>query len=325
MPLRLFVLLSALLLILSPVRTAAADVAYPTSTVRIIVGFQPGGSVDQMARYYAKRFATDLGGTFIVENRPGASGNIGADLVAKAKPDGSTLLVTSVVHSINPSLFKSLPFDPVKDFSAVSPLALAANGVMVNPSLPVTNLRELIAYLKAHPGQVSYAEPGIGTLQNLGFQMFLAMAGVKMIDVPYDGTGPALTAVVGGQVPVLSSGYGSAAPMVKAGKLRCLGVSTAQPSAIAPGVPTMAQASGLKGYSAVAWIGLFAPAGTPASIVEKLNAEVKKIQQDPDVKPYMTAQGLDMQWLSPASFANLVKSDETKYAKVVHDLGIQPE
>jgi tripartite-type tricarboxylate transporter receptor subunit TctC len=309
----------------APAPTNAAGTAYPTNTVRIIVGFQPGGSVDQMGRFFAKRFQETLGGTFIVENRPGASGNIAADLVAKAKPDGSTLLVTSVVHSINPSLFTNLGWDPVKDFSAVSPVALAPNGIMVNPSAPYKNLHDLIAAAKAHPGQISYADSGVGTMMNLGMEMFEKMAGVKLTEVPYPGTGPALTAVVGGQVPVLSSGYGSAEAMVHSGKLRLLAISTSRPSSLAPGAPTVAAAAALKGYEAVSWIGIFAPPNTPRDVVDKLNAAVKKIEEDPQVGTWMATQGLERYWLPAPAFGDVVKADVGKYGKLIHDLDIKPE
>ena len=308
----------------SPAR-AAGPASPGNGTVKILVGFQPGGSVDQMGRYFAKRFQETLGGTFIVENRPGASGNIAADLVAHAKPDGTTLLVTSVVHAINPSLFKNLGWDPVKDFTAVSPVALAPNGIMVNPSSPYKSLHELVVDAKAHPGQISYADSGVGTMMNLGMEMFQKMAGIKLTEVPYPGTGPALNAVVGGQVPILSSGYGSAEAMVHAGKLRVLAISTSKASPLAPGVPTVDQAAGLKNYEAVSWIGIFAPPNTPRDIVDKLNAAVRKIEDDPQVKPWMATQGLDPFWLPAPQFAGVVKSDVGKYGKLVRDMSLTPE
>lgn len=296
---------------------------YPKNTVKLVVGFAPGGSVDLMARTIGQKLQDRLGQPFIVDNKPGSGGNLGANLVAKAKPDGYTLLVTSVVHSINPSLFSSLPFDTVKDFEPVGSIGLAPNGIAVNPKTPFKTLGELVSYAKANPGKLTFASSGGATTMYLGFAMFEAMAGIKLLHVPYNGAGPAILGAVSGQVDVLSSGYGSSAPYAKSGQLRMLGISTAQPSPLAPGVPTIAEAGGVPGYEIVNWIGVFAPAGTPKAIVDKINAAIGDIQKQQEVRDFMTSQGVEPMHLTPAKFTDLVKSDIVKYQKIVKDNGVK--
>jgi tripartite-type tricarboxylate transporter receptor subunit TctC len=315
-------LYAAATLAASSQNAAAAETSYPARPVRILVGFAPGGSVDLMARYYGKKFADAWGQSFIVENRAGAAGNIAAQLVAHAKPDGYTLLVTSVVHSINASLYRSPGYDPVKNFAAIGPVALAPNGIAVTPSSPIQTLADLVAYAKAHPDELSYASAGTGTLMHMGMELFDASAGIKLVHVPFSGTGPAINAVIAGQVPVLSSGYGSAEPYAASAKLRMLAISTAAPSPLAPGVPTAADAAGLPGYEAVSWMGLFAPAGTPPAIVDKLNAEIQQVQQSAGVADWLSSQGLQPVYLPPDKFSDLVAADVVKWGKVVRETGI---
>jgi tripartite-type tricarboxylate transporter receptor subunit TctC len=320
------VVLSAAVAIALAARPAVAGDAYPTRSVRIYVGFAPGGGVDLMARFYAKRFSDAFGQSFVVENRPGAGGNIAAELVAKAKPDGYTLLLTSVVHSINASLYKSIRYDAAKDFTAISAVALAPNGIFVSSSAPIHSLAELVSYAKTHPGELAYASAGIGTLMHMGMELFDRMAGINLVHVPFNGAGPATTAVVGGQVPVLSVGYGSAESFAQAGKLRTLAICTAEPSPLlAPGVPTAAEAAGVPGYEAVSWQGLLGPAGMPAEIVDKLNAEVLRVQKAPDVRQWLATQGIEPYHLSPDAFARLVNTDIEKWGKVIRDLGIRAD
>lgn len=302
-----------------------AQAAYPAPTVRIFVGFAPGGSVDQMARYFAKRLSESLKVPFVVENRPGASGNVAADLVAKAKPDGSTLLMTSVVHSINVSLYPKLPYDAVADFAGISPIGYGPNAIAVNPSFPAKTLRDFIKYAKAHPGQVTYADSGSGTMLNIGMELFDSMAGIKLVHVPYNGTGPAIEAVIGGQVPVVSSGYGSVEQYGKSGQLRILGVATAKRTDLAPGVPTFAEEANLPGFEAPSWIGLLAPAQTPRPIVERLNGEIARIERESTFRSWELSQGLVPFYLSSHDFDVLIKSDVTKWGKVVRSLGLNVE
>jgi tripartite-type tricarboxylate transporter receptor subunit TctC len=305
--------------------SASGEDNYPTRPVRILVGFAPGGGVDLMARFYGKKFGDAWGQSYIVENRPGAGGNIAAELVAKARPDGYTLLLTSVVHSINASLYHSLPYDAVENFAAISPVALAPNAIAVTVSSPIHSLADLVSYAKAHPGELGYASAGTGTLMHMGMELFDERAGIQLVHVPFGGTGPAINAVIGAQVPVLSAGYGSAEPFAKSDKLRMLAISTARPSPLAPDVPTAAAAAGLPGYEAVGWMGLLAPAGTPQAVISKLNAEVSKIQQSGDVVTWLASQGLEPYWLSPDAFSALIKSDIEKWRRVVGETGIKAE
>jgi len=318
-------LLSSAAIVAPPCYLANAEDSYPTKPVRILVGFAPGGSVDLMARFYGKKFADAWGQSFVVENRPGAAGNVAAQIVAQAKPDGYTLLLTSVVHPINASLYPSLPYDPAKNFAAISPVALAPNGIAVASSLAIHSLAELVSYAKAHPGELAYASSGAGTLMHMGMELFKDAAGINLLHVPFGGTGPAINAVVGAHVPVLSSGYGSAQPFAESGKLRMLAISTARPSPLAPGMPTVAEAAGLPGYEAVGWMGLLAPAGTPKAIVDRLNAEVLLVQRSPDVPEWLARQGLEPYYLSPEAFSALIKSDIEKWGRVVRETGIKAD
>lgn len=292
-----------------------------------MVGWAPGGAVDLMGRYYAKAFGEAFRQPFIVENRPGAASNIATDLIAKAGPDGYNLLMTSVVHAINPGLYGKLPFDAVRDFTAITPVALAPNAILVNAAMPVKSLRELIALAKARPGEIAYASSGGGTLQRIGMEMFNAMAGIKLIDVPFSGSGPAITAVIGGQVPVLSSGYGSAMPYLGSGadKLRALAVTTAERTPLAPDLPTVAEAAGLPGYESVSWMGLVGPAGMPPEAVARLNAEVGRMARTADVRDWLAKQGLAPYHLAPAAFAEKIRTDVAGYGKVIRDIGAKPD
>ncbi len=319
--------LATSLALLSAAAGAQQPSAYPVKPVHILVGWAPGGAVDLMGRFFATRFASSLGQSFVVENRAGAASNIATDAVAKAKPDGYVLLMTSVVHSINPSLYGKLPYDPVKDFAAISPVALAPDSIAVHPSLGVESLKDLIALAKARPGQVAFASSGGGTLQHVGMVLFTSMAGIKMLDVPFNGSGPAIVATVSGQVPVLSSGYGSALPYVGNGKdkLRVLGISTAEPSPLAPGIPTIAEAADLPGYEAVAWMGLLAPAGTPAEIVNRLNAEIGRLSKLEEVRDWLAKQGLEPDYSTPAAFSQRIAADMERYGKIVREIGAKPD
>lgn len=298
---------------------------YPAKPVRILVGFAPGGGIDIAARMYAQRLTDSLGQSFVVENRPGAGGNIAAELLAKSPPDGYTLIMVSVTHSINASLYSKLPFDPVKSFAPVTPVVRQADVVAVHPSMPAKTLRQLIDLAKAKPGEVSYAHAGNGTLMHVGMELMLSMAGVKMLAVPYNGAGPSTVATLGGQVPVLSTSLPPALPHARTGRLRILAVTTAQRTPLAPEYPTVEEAAGLKGYESVVWIGLLAPAGTPAAVVNRLNAEVERLQQLREVRDQHASQGSDPYRDTPAAFAELIRSDIAKYGRVIRDIGLKLE
>jgi tripartite-type tricarboxylate transporter receptor subunit TctC len=240
-------------------------------------------------------------------------------------PDGHTLIMVSVTHSINAALYSRLPYDTIKSFTPVSPTALVADVIAVHPSMPVKSLRELVNLAKAKPGDVSYAHAGNGTLMHVGMELFLSMADIKMLAVPYNGAGPSTLAVLGGQVPVLSTSLPPSLPHARAGKLRILAVTTAQRTPLAPEYPTVDEAAGLKGYEAVVWVGLLAPAGTPASIVNRLNAEVERLQQTRELREQLASQSADPYRATSAGFADLIRNDIAKYGKIVKDIGLKVE
>jgi tripartite-type tricarboxylate transporter receptor subunit TctC len=299
--------------------------AYPAKTVRILVGFAPGGGIDVAARFYAQKFSESMGQSFIVDNRPGASGNIAAEVVSKAPPDGYTLIMVSITHSMNPSLFDKLPYDPVKDFAPVSTVALNVDCIAVHPSLPVKALRELIALAKARPGEVAYAHAGKGTMMHVGMELFRSLAGITLLQVPYNGAGPSTIAVLGGQVPVLSTSLGPALPHARAGKLRMLAVTSAQRTPLAPEYPTVAEAANMPGFEAIVWIGLLAPAATPAAVVGKLNGEIERLVKSPEMREQLAKTANEPLHLSPTAFAEVIKSDMVKWSKVVRESNVRSE
>ena len=298
---------------------------YPTRAARIVVGFAPGGGTDVMARFFAQKLSESFGQSFIVENRPGAGSNIGADYVAKSAPDGYTLLMAIQSLTINVSLYNKLTYDAVKDFAPISTVAATPNCFAVHPSLPVKTVRDLIALAKAKPGEIAYASPGSGTPVHLSMELFRSMAGIKLLHIPYNGAGPATTAVLGGQVPLLPNGLPVTLPHARSGKLRMLAVTSPERSQLAPEVPTVAEAAGLKGYEANIWYGLLAPAGTPAPIINKLNAEVERLLQQREVRERLATLGFEPIRNTPAEFAELIKTDIQKWGKVVRESGARAD
>jgi len=306
-------------------QTTGSPTNYPARTVRILVGFAPGGGVDVMARIFAQKFSESLGQSFIVDNRPGATGNIATDQVAKATPDGYTLLMTSTVHAINPSMFSKLPFDPLRDFAPVSAVGSSPDCIAVHPSLPAATLAALVALAKARPDSISYASAGSGTVMHVGMELFRAVANIKLLHIPYNGSGPSTLAVIGGQVPVLSTSLGTALPHARSGKLRMLAVTSAQRSLMAPEYPTAAEAANLPGYEAITWIGLLAPAGTPPAIVNKLNAEIERLSQVKEVREQMANVAFDPYRQSAVAFTELIRNDLGKWGKVVRESGARAD
>ena len=304
---------------------SSAQAPYPAKTVRILVGFAAGGGIDVAARFYAQRFTESMGQTFLVDNRPGASGNIAAELASKAAPDGYTLIMVSITHSMSPSLFDKLPYDPVKDFSPISPVALNVDVIAVHPSMPVKTLKELIALAKSRPGEIAYAHAGKGTMMHVGMELFRSQAGIKLLQVPYNGAGPSTIAVLGGQVPVLSTSLGPALPHARAGKLRMLAVTSAQRTPLAPEYPTVAEAANMPGFEAIVWIGLLAPAATPAAVVGKLNGEIERLVKSPEMREQLAKTANEPLHLSPAAFAEVIKSDMVKWGKVVREANVRSE
>jgi tripartite-type tricarboxylate transporter receptor subunit TctC len=295
--------------------------SWPTKAIRWIVPFAPGGTTDILARTIAEKLTVALGKPVIVENNPGAGGGLGAVQTAKAAPDGYTIMGGTIsTHAINASLYKALPYDPVKDFAPITLIARVPNLLVVNPNVPAKNVRELIALMKANPGKYSFASSGNGTSQHLSGELFKTMAGVDMQHIPYKGSPPALQDVVSGQVTMTFDNITTAWPLAKAGQLRALAVTTAKRSPIAPEVPTLAEA-GLAGYEIGSWQGVFAPAGTPADIVKRLNVEIVKIINMPDVREKLVNLGAEPVGDTPEEFAALVKSEGAKWAAVVKQSG----
>jgi tripartite-type tricarboxylate transporter receptor subunit TctC len=307
--------------------TAAGGIAhaqgYPVKPVRIINPFSPGGSLDLVARTLAKSMSAELGQQVIVENRPGAGGTIGVDLVAKSPPDGYTLLAVQSSITINPSLQQKIPYEPVRDFAPISKMSSYMFFLVVHPSLPVRSVKALIALAKSKPGQINYASVGVGSGTHLSCELFNYMAGVKMTHIPYKGTGQVMPDLLGGQVAV-HFGSTTVVPHVKIRKLVAIGVSGAQRSPALPEVPTIAEA-GIPGYEVTAWNALFSPTGTPAPIINRLNALVKRGMEQPEAKAVMEAQGLDVSTSTPAELGALVQTELVKWAKVIKAAGIKPE
>jgi tripartite-type tricarboxylate transporter receptor subunit TctC len=307
---------SGIAVLLAVAATSAFAQGYPTKPAKVVVPYPPGGPTDIVARVVSQKLSEQMGQQFIVENRPGAGGNIGAEAVAKSPADGYTLLVATTAHAINPSLFKNLGYNLTKDFAPVSLLTSGPLVIVANPSVPAKNVKELIAMGKAKPGSLNYASSGNGQSTHLSAELFATMAGIKMNHIPYKGSAPALTDVMGGQASLMFDTMLSAMPHVKNGKLKAIAVTSAARSPAAPDVPTVAE-SGLPGYEAIAWNGLLVPAGTPGDVVAKLNAELKKALDAPDVKDRFSAQGFGAAWNTREAFAKFIQSELDKWAKVV--------
>ena len=294
--------------------------AWPTRPVRMVVPLSPGGFADVPARIVSPRLSAALGQQMFVENKPGAGGTIGADFVAKSKPDGYTLLFTGTPHVISAWLYKSLPYDSLKDFAPVSLVASGPYVVVVNPQLPVSSVRELVAAAKAQPGKIDFASSGNGSAQHLVGALFNTMAGVDLNHVPYKGSGPAMQDLLSGQVKLSFAGIPNVMPHVKAGRLRALAVTTPQRSPDLPDVPTVAEA-GVPGYEATLWLNLSAPAGTPVEIVNRLYTETAKVLQDPEVQQGFRAAGVEATVLAPEPLSAFIRSEHEKWGKVVRETG----
>lgn len=293
--------------------------------VRLIVPFAAGGPTDVLARVLAPRLGNVLKRTVIVDNRVGATGAIGASLVAKAAPDGDTLLLgTSSIMAASPNLSANLPYDPVADFAPISLVATIENILVVHPSLPVKSVKELIAYAKANPNKLSYASSGIGSTYHLGAELFSVQTGIQWTHVPYKGAAPAIQDVLAGHVQVMFDNTSSAIPNIKAGKLRALGVASSKRYPALPDLPTIAE-EGVPGYETTIWLALFAPAKTPAALVQKLNREVQDIVTSADYQEKLNALDLQARASSTQQLADYLKSDLAKWNKVVREAGIKAE
>jgi len=316
---RWWVALVALVAAAVPMQVLAQ--AWPSKPIKYVVPFAPGGTTDILARTVGEKLSIALGQPVVVENKPGAGGGVGADFTAKAAPDGYTIMGGTIsTHAINASLYSNLPYDPVKDFAAITLIARVPNLLVINPDIKAKNVAELIALMKANPGKFTFASSGNGTSQHLSGELFKSMAGVDMQHIPYKGSPPALQDVVGGQVSMTFDNITTAWPLAKAGKLRPLAVTTAKRSSIAPEVPTLAE-SGLPGFEVGSWQGVFAPAGTPPEIVKRLNAEIVKILNMPDVKERLVALGAEPVGDTPEQFSAYVKSEVAKWSDIVKKSG----
>ena len=299
--------------------------AYPSKPIRYIVPFPAGGGQDLVVRALAPRMSEALGQTVIVDNRPGAATMVGAELAAKSAPDGYTVFNGSnTTLAINPNLYSKVPYDPIKDFVAVTQIASLPNLLVVHPSLPVRTVKELAALARNRPGQLNYGSSGTGTPAQLAGVMFGDEAHAKLVHVPYRGSSQALTALISGETQMMFGSMTSTLPFVKSGRLRAIAVTGAKRSLAAPDVPTVAEAA-FPGFEAVTWYGLFVPAGTPAAIVSKLNAEVVKILRAHDFRDWLVAQGADPVGSTPDELAAFVKTELVKYAKIVKDSGMRPD
>lgn len=299
---------------------AQAAEAYPNKAVRIVVPYPAGGPNDLIARFMAQKLSDNLHQPFVIDNRAGATGLTGTDAVAKSPADGYTLLVSASVHVIYPALFHKLPFDPIKDFAPISLMARAPLVLSVNPSLSARTVKELIALAKAKPGELQYASSGNGSATHLAAEAFKSQAGIAMQHIAYKGSSPAMTDVMAGHVQLVFDSLASTLPYIKAGKLKALGITSATRSAAAPELPTIAE-SGVPGYDISTWYGLWAPAGTPKEVVDRLSAEVQKILRTPEMQQQLTSRGMEPVGSSAADFRAYNMSETAKWAKIVKDSG----
>lgn len=290
--------------------------AYPTKPVRVVVPWPPSGSNDLAGRVWAQKLTQVMGKPFIIDNRAGAAGTIGADVVAKSPPDGYTLMVHSTTHVGNPWLYKKLPYDTLKDFTPVGLIASQPGVLVVHPSLPVKNVNDLIALAKAKPSSINFGSSGNGGQPHLSMALFEQMAGVSLVHVPYKGGGPAVTALVSGETQVMIATLASAITQIQSGRLRAIAVSGSERLKSVPELPTISE-SGLTGYDMDAWMGLFAPAGMPKDIIEKLSKETARVLQMPDVVQQLSMQGAEPRILTPEQFATRLTKDYEKYGKLI--------
>ena len=288
---------------------------YPSKPVRVVIVFAPGGATDIVGRIAYQKVGEQLNQQFLIDNRAGAGGTIGAAIVAKSPPDGYTLMVYSTTLLSNAHLYTKLPYDPLKDFVGITPVARLVNMLTVHPSMPVRTVKDLIALAKAHPGEISYGSAGVGALQHLSTSLLENMAHIKMVHVPYKGGGPAAIALASGDIQMLLTPIAEVLPHVQSGRVRPIAVSSEKRVAKFPNIPTIGET--VSGYELISWMGTFAPAGTPKAIIDKLNAELKKAVADPDVAGNLSSQSLDPMYMTPEEFATQMKVDYDKYGQIV--------
>jgi len=294
---------------------------YPSKPIRLVVPFPPGGSLDVVARAIGQKLTEAWGQPVVIDNRPGAGGNIGADLVAKSAPDGYTILEGALsTHAVNVTLYGKLPYDPIKDFAPITLVAVTPNVLVLNASTPFNTVPELIAYAKANPGKLSFGSGSNGSAGHLAGELFKTDAHIDMVHIPYKGGAPAMQALLAGDTQLMFDNLANSMQQVKAGKLKAIAVTTAKRSSLVPELPTLSEA-GLPGFDIYTWWGFMAPAGTPKEIIAKWNAEVTRILSTPEMKAFFAQQGAEPSPTSPAQFEALIKSEIPKYAKIVRDSG----
>jgi tripartite-type tricarboxylate transporter receptor subunit TctC len=305
-------------------RAGAQAVGYPNRPLKIVVPFATGGIADSFARAIGAKLGEAWGQTVLIENRTGAGGNIGADLVAKSPPDGYTMVMGNIgTHAINPFLLKSMPYDPLKDFAPIAHVLDADGLLVVHPSVPAKDLKELIAYAKSQPGKLSYASGGMGTTSHLAGEIFKSMAGVDIVHVPYKGNAPAITDVIGGQAQMIFATMPTVLPHAKSGRLRTIATLGSARNRSTPDIPAAIES--LPGYEVSNWIGLFAPAGTPAEIVGRINAEVQKIMRSPEIEKRLENEGAKFVPTTPQTFAAFQRAENERWGKAIRAAGIKPE
>ena len=296
---------------------------YPAKPVRVVVVFPPGGATDVVARIVFQKMGDLMNQQFVIDNRAGAGGIIGAEIVAKSPPDGYTLMVYSQTLVANAHLYQKLPYDPLKDFIPITPLSILIGMLAVHPSMPVRTTKEFIALAKARPGDITYGSAGIGAFQHLSMSVLAVTTGTKMTHVPFKGGGPAVVGLMGGEIQSILTPIAEVYPYLKSGRVRPIAVSSAKRTTQYPNVPTIGET--VKGYEYISWFGAFAPAGTPKTIVDRLNAELKRATADPDVASKLTIQALDPMYMTPEEYARFVKADYDRLRQVVKDSGARIE
>ena len=301
----------------------AAEPSYPTRPIRLIVPFPPGGSNDIVARLVGAHLTERLGKTVVVDNRAGAAGTIGTEIVVRSQPDGHTLLVISAAYAYNPMVYK-LPYDPMKAISPVTLLGTGPTSLVVFPGLPVTSVKELVALAKTKPGQMYYASAGVGSFTHLSCELFRIMAGIDVVHVPFKGGGPAMLEVMSGRTQYTMGTIVQAMPHIRSGRLKVLGIGSARRLATLPDTPTIAE-SGVPGYEAANWWGIIAPAGTPSAVVKRLHAETAAVLKTPEIQKWFVTEGAEPADLTTAQFAKHIASEMAKWGKVVKEAGIKPE
>jgi len=314
-----------LLALLCALPLVAAAQPYPSKPIRFVVPYPAGGPLDTVARLLGQKVAESVNQPVIVENKAGAGGNIGADAVAKSPGDGYTILMGAVAtHAINPTLYAHIPYDPIRDFIPVTQVASTPNVLVVNPSVPATNVKEFIVYAKANPGKLNFGSGSTGSAGHLAGELFKTLAGVDMTHVPYKGAAPAMNDLIGGQIQLMFDNLASALSQVRAGRVRALAVTTARRTALAPDLPTIAE-SGLPGFDINTWFGIFVPANTPREMVDRLHAEFTRALAAPDVREKVLSLGAEPVGSTPAEFAAYIRAEAEKYARVIKASGAKAD